>query len=353
MKSWHKILLCFFFVVIFLSLSIISCFADSSYFETYQAVDSLASTYLIFRNTQTSSVNMSYVAFTDDMFINVGNYFALDLTALIGAASNISDFSLYNSISFSLSFYDKLPSDMLVFKSIPGFIISVSGNGESFILPGEIINNYSFSLRDEVYFKDNSYLMYDTAAGSAQQISQLKNITSLSITIQATSDDENNGYQLFTLHDFINSGSHSLSFGTAFYYYAQAQNENRYEEGYRQGFREGTADVTDRVNKAFENGKNSILNSSYGQDQFDSGYELGHDEGYYIGIAEGKEIGYNQGVAATEGFNLSMIPEAYLGTAYNYVVSLFNYDLFGWNILGIIGAIMVLVVSGFILKKVL
>ena len=360
MKKYLKICLSIFIVLTLIVLSVVSSYAasDSMVYNTYQATAHI-STFIISGYQQGSTIPVTMIAaFTDSIFIDCGNYIGIDLAALLEhfKSSNTGfDFSNCYKVTFYFSFPASylLPWDFIVMQNIPGFIVSsVTANGKS-LMTDEAVNNYALSLRNSFSYLNNTYSYYDSAAYSSTQTAFIYDLSRISFTIESTSDDENNGYQFLSFQDLMDSGPYLISFGPYFAYYAQAQQENRYEEGYRSGWREGTANVSDKVNEAYQSGKDSILNSSYGQDKFDEGYDLGHDDGYDLGIIEGREIGYNQGVAAQEGFNLAMIPEAYIGTAYNYIVSLFDYDLFGWNLLGILGAIMVVIVIGFIIKKVL
>lgn len=358
MKRYLKIWFSVFLVLTLIVLSVVSSFAasDSKVYNTYQATAHM-STFIISGYQQGSTIPVTMIAaFTDSIFIDCGNYIGIDLAALLEhfKSSNTGfDFSNCYKVTFYFSFPASylLPWDFIVMQNIPGFIVSsVTANGKS-LMTDEAVNNYALSLRNSFSYLNNTYSYYDSAAYSSTQTAFIYDLSRISFTIESTSDDDNNGYQFLSFQDLMDSGPYLVSFGPYFYYYAQAQQENQYEEGYRTGWREGTADVADKVNDAYQSGKDSILNSSYGQDKFDEGYEIGLDQGKDFAFSDAYWDGYDDGVNAVEGFNLALIPEAYIGTAFNYIVQLFDFNLFGWSILGVVGSLMVVIVVVWILKK--
>lgn len=346
-----KVIFSIVMVAILISVSVIGCFADVPYDSNLQGLQAINS----FSWSSEKNSLFNAITVTEDHYNYTGNVTFLDLSSIIGSAIEV-DSSGNLASSTRLRLYVSVPSsqridgDRVVVQDVPGFEISVLASGASYMNPSTSLYGQELTLRSEFSYNNRSFNVYDTAAGSAQQIGTLRNMYYMTVYINALSDDPDNGYQQFTMADFANV-SCLFTVGTAFSDFALAHSKD-YNTGYRDGYSSGSANKNQAVSDAYEQGKEFFQNSDEFNDLIQGSYDSGYDDGYEVGESIGYSNGYSE-AAEFGGFNLAQIPEAYIGTAYTYITSLFNFDLFGWNLLGIIGALMVVVVLGFVIRKVI
>lgn len=341
MKKYTRILFAILCILTLLFVFVISSFAAIPYQSELQGLEAF-SVYCLSSN----STLIYSATITDSCYVSLGNVTAIDLSAVLQLMIDEADFpsdSTGITFIFGSSRATPLASDIFVVSQSPGFASSIVANGVS------VMNGANASITEEVSlafpFRNSTYYLFNSSSSSASQQPFIKNIYNFRVTFTAVAD-ENNGFQAFTAQEFASSEI-LLTVGRSFYSFADALNNANYTDGYRAGFQNGQQNLREQVSSAFEDGKNSVLNSSYGQDQYNQGKLDGE------AIANSNEYwrGYNDG-ASTGGFDLSKIPEAYIGTAYHYVTSLFSFDLFGWSLIGVIGALMVVVLIAYVLKKV-
>lgn len=342
MKKYTRILFAIFCILTLLSVFVISSFAAIPYQSELQGLEAF-NVYCLSNN----STLIYSATITDSCYVSLGNVTAIDLSAvlqlMIDEANFPSDSTDFTFI-FGSSRGTPLASDMFVVSQSPGFASGIFANGVS------VMTGANASITEEVAlsfpFRNSTYYLFNSSSSSASQQPFIKDIYNFRVTFTAVAD-ENNGFQAFTAENFASSEI-LLTVGRSFYSFADALNSANYTDGFRAGYQNGTKNVTQRVQDAFEEGKQALRDSPEWQNRYDEGYSAGldqvNDDEYWRG--------YGDGVDNAEGFNLAMIPEAYLGTAYTYITSLFDFDLFGWNLLGILGSIMVIIVIGFIIRKV-
>lgn len=342
MKKYYKIFFSILTCLIIISCSVLVSFAAIPYQSDLQGLEAF-NVYCLPSNSP-----VFYTAtITDSCYVSLGNVTAINLSAVLQLMIDEADFPsdcTGFTFVFGSSRATPLASDMFVVSQSPGFASSITATGVS------VMTGANVTITEEVAlsfpFRNFTYYLFNSSSSSASQQPFIKDISSFRVTFTAVAD-ENNGYQAFTAENFARSGI-LLTVGRSFYSFADALNSANYADGYRVGYQNGTKNVTQRVHDAFEEGKQALRDSQEWQDRYDDGVAAGREE---VNQDEYWR-GYGDGVDDAEGFNLSMIPEAYLGTAYTYITSLFDFDLFGWNLLGILGSIMVIIVIGFIIRKV-
>lgn len=349
MKRFYKIFVAALIICFLILVSVLPSFASN--------VDYALATNSFTSITCQIGTLLVTVPFTTDLLIDVGDTFGINLSLLCERAfasysstlvpSNYTNFIVY--FNFRSVF---LPEDIVIIENIPGFYVNyITASGTSRLVSTDTINNLELITHGTFTFEElGSFTMYDSA-NNTSQITSLLDVKRLVVSFQATAEDEDNGFREFTLDDFINNGPYVLCFGPQLFYYRNLLDLD-YDKGFREGYNKGTLNKQQAVNEAYDHGKLAARNEF--ADELVAAEEKGYTDGweecrdtyaadrYWMGYQDGAEHG---------GFNLSMIPEAYIGTAYTYVTSLFNYDLFGWNLLAVIGALMVVVVLVFILKK--
>lgn len=101
---------------------------------------------------------------------------------------------------------------------------------------------------------------------------------------------------------------------------------------------------------AYINNTNIINNST----SYDNGYSQGRADGIIVGVEEGKTIGYSQGFIAGQEAE-DIVGNAVLSVASTPLMILsgmLNFDIFGFNVLGLVLGLFTFVLVIWILKKV-
>ena len=130
-------------------------------------------------------------------------------------------------------------------------------------------------------------------------------------------------------------------------------NSSGYNSGYNAGYNAGySAGLNTSNNSNYTNGYNAGYNDGYTSgvnDGNSSGYSEGYDDGYDVGVS----YGYNEGVNDSNQYTFYNLFGAVLDAPVKVFSSLFNFNLLGVNLLGLITGLFTLAVIILVIKLVM
>lgn len=173
-------------------------------------------------------------------------------------------------------------------------------------------------------------------------IVKLKNVRLTLINYSGTSIVPEDVRELSNLRIMFFSGLDVYSITMSSYAMGLALDYNSYlNDDYNTGFQNG---YSDGHHEGYESGY------AVGTDE---GYESGYDVGYSSGKSQGYTEGYNKGTESASSFSFFSLISAIVDVPINAILSLFNFEIFGFNLQPLLTTVLTLCVALAIIRLIL